>query len=214
MARGRFTTQDVYNFASRWSSEAIIRNLCKTLADDGERVIKAAYESRRWNNRLNNLWDSYVSAVFIDGKLQNGENGTYNTVRYANKKPESKGSRLYGWVSDNVGDIDITGRGEAKNFLESYQLRHGFEKGIRLVVVAAMFYASLLENKGYQVLSQIDYQLMKLRNKKYKVRVAYYAGGHIDYDIPEVFFEVKRTRRATYGANSFAGFSKSKNVFG
>ena len=211
MAR-KVSSRSILNLCKNWgskrSSEAIIRNLIKSLANDGERVIKAAYESRNWKNRLNNLQDSYVSAVFYNGKLQE------ETVRYVNDEPQSKGSRLYGWVSDNVGDIDLTGRGEAKNFLESYQLRHGFEKGIRLVVVAAMFYASLLENNGYRVLSQIDYQLMKLRNKKYKVRVAYYAGGHIDYDVPNIFFEVKRTRRATYGANSFAGFSKSKNVFG
>ena len=196
------------NWSSKRSSEAIIRNLIKSLANDGERVIKAAYESRNWKNRLNNLQDSYVSAVFYNGKLQE------ETVRYVNDEPQSKSGRDYGWISDNVGDMYLTGRGEAENFLKSYQLRHNFEKGIRLVVVAAMFYASLLENKGYQVLSQIDYQLMKLRNKKYKVRVAYYAGGHIDYDVPNIFFEVKRTRRATYGANSFAGFSKSKNVFG
>lgn len=217
MARGGLTTQDVYNFAKRWSSEAIRRNLIKALADDGERVIRRAYNSKRWNNRLNNLWDSFVSAVFIDGKLQNGEggvHGTYDTVRYANDSPQSKGSRLYGWVSENVGDIDITGRGEAANFLASYELRHGFEKGIRLVVAATMFYATFLEDKGYQVISQIDYQLMKLRNKKYSVRVAYYAGGDIKYDFPEILFEVKRTDTATYGANSFVGFSKGKELFG
>lgn len=217
MARGGLTTQDVYNFAKRWSSEAIIRNLVKALADDGERVIRRAYNSRRWDNRLNNLWDSFVSAVFINGKLQNGkgkEHGTYNTIRYANDTPQSKGSRLYGWVSGNVGDIDITGRGEAANFLASYELRHGFEKGIRLVVAATMFYATFLEDQGYQVISQIDYQLMKLRNKKYNVRVAYYAGGDIKYDFPEILFEVKRTDTATYGANAFKGFSKGKELFG
>lgn len=208
MARGGLTTQDVYNFAKRWSSEAITRNLVKALADDGERVIRRAYNSKRWNNRLNNLWDSFVSAVFIDGKLQS------NTVRYANDKPESKGSRIYGWVSGNVGDIDITGRGEAANFLASYQLRHGFEKGIRLVVAATMFYATFLEDQGYQVISQIDYQLMKLRNKKYNVRVAYYASGDIKYDFPKILFEVKRTDTATYGANAFKGFSKGKGLFG
>lgn len=211
MAR-KVSSRSILNLCKNWgskrSSEAIIRNLIKSLANDGERVIKAAYESRNWKNRLNNLQDSYVSAVFYNGKLQK------ETVRYVNDEPQSKRGRDYGWISDNVGDMYLTGRGEAANFLASYQLRHNFEKGIRLVVVAAMFYASLLENKGYQVLSQIDYQLMRLRNKKYKVRVAYYAGGHIDYEVPEVFFEVKRTRRASYGANSFAGFSKSKNVFG
>lgn len=217
MARGGLTTQDVYNFAKRWSSEAIIRNLVKALADDGERVIRRAYNSKRWNNRLNNLWDSFVSAVFINGKLQNGEggeHGTYDTRRYANDTPQSKGSRIYGWVSGNVGDIDITGRGEAANFLASYELRHGFEKGIRLVVAATMFYATFLEDQGYQVISQIDYQLMKLRNKKYNVRVAYYAGGDIRYDFPEILFEVKRTDTATYGANSFKGFSRGKGLFG
>lgn len=217
MARGRLTTQDVYNFAKRWSSEAIVRNLVKTLADDGEMAIRNAYNSRKWKNRLNNLWDSFVSAVFINGKVQNGEggeHGTVNTIRYANDSPQSKGSRLYGWVSGNVGDIDITGRGEAANFIASYELRHHFEKGIRLVVAATMFYATFLEDQGYQVISQIDYQLMKLRNKKYSVRVAYYAGGDIKYDFPKILFEVKRTDTATYGANSFKGFSKGKELFG
>lgn len=185
-----------------------MRNLVKALTADGEMVIRRAYNSKRWDNRLNNLWDSFVSAVFIDGKLQS------DTVRYANDTPQSKGSRIYGWVSENVGDIDITGRKAAADFLASYQLRHGFEKGIRLVVAATMFYATFLEDKGYQVISQIDYQLMKLRNKKYNVRVAYYAGGDIKYDFPKILFEVKRTDTATYGANAFKGFSKGKELFG
>lgn len=216
MARGRLTTQYVYNFAKRWSSEAIIRNLVKTLADDGEMVIRRAYESGTWHNRLNNLWDSFVSAVFIDGKLQNGEgkeHGTYNTIRYANDTPQSTRGRDYGRVSDYTGDIYVTGREEAANFLASYEQRHRFEKGIRLVVAVTMFYATFLERKEYQVISQVDYQLMKLRNKKYNVRVAYYAGGHIKYNIPEILFEVKRTQDATYGANTFVGFSKGKELF-
>jgi hypothetical protein len=122
------------------------------LANDGERAIKEAYATREFRNRSFNLKDSYGSAVYVDGKL------IKRTIRYLG--PEDATNALsVGWIWDKprslpdfrgarrlTGDeIQMTGREEVMDFFSHY-VPSG--KGIELVIVAAMWYANVLEKGG------------------------------------------------------------------
>lgn len=156
------------------SKDKYIRQLVEELANDGERIIKAAYETRGFNNRTYNLHDSYASAVYVNGVLR------HNTIRYvgaemANSRTNDK--ELGDYAGDRTrpvyrggdkrylkGDtIQAYGRDEAKRFFNDYKPPK--DGGIQLVVIAAMFYAGIVESKGYQVLSQSYTELIALANK-------------------------------------------------
>lgn len=127
------------------------------LANEGYRIIKKAYDSKGWENRTYNLHNSYVSAVYVKGKLRS------DSIRYLSNEPKPPKSE-YAWKAENrpYGDIDIeNGRKEAENFLASYGRNHKTH-GIRLVVAAAMFYSGFLEAKGYRVLSTVQADLESL----------------------------------------------------
>lgn len=162
----------------RISKDKYISKLVAELADEGEHIIKLAYESRGFKNRTKNLKDSYASAVYVDGKLR------YNSIRYvgpeeaslADAREDEKvlghydGERtrpLYRAAGPDKryrpGDpVKAYGRDEARRFLNDYKPK---EKGIQLVIIAAMFYAGWVERSGYHVLSQSYTDLLALANK-------------------------------------------------
>lgn len=157
-----------------FNKEAYIRQLVAQLANDGERIIKTAYNTRGFNNRTYNLHDSYASAVYVNGVLR------HNTIRYIG--PEKAKLNTSHELGDYAGDrtrpvyrgtggdkryltgdtIVAYGRDEAIRFLNDYK---PIGSGIQLVVIAAMFYAGIVESKGYQVLSQSYTELMALAKK-------------------------------------------------
>lgn len=133
----------------------------QALANKGEEIINKAYRSRDWNNRTYNLHDSYVSAVFVDGKLD------ASTIRYVDEGTElSKYAVDVGKVGSKYYDgdpIQTNGREEAEEFLKAYQKRNRAKGNrIQLVIAAAMFYSGILESKGFSVLANIEWDLFDL----------------------------------------------------
>ena len=105
------------------SGGVLIKALISQLADDGEKAIRQAYEGREFTNRTYNLHDSYGSAVYYNGNL------VKSSIRYIGAEMAEEDERY--------------GRNEVNDFFANYRPKN--RKGIDLVIVAAMFYADILE---------------------------------------------------------------------
>ena len=101
----------------------LIKALISQLADDGEKAIREAYEGREFTNRTYNLHDSYGSAVYYNGNL------VKSSICYIGAEMAEEDERY--------------GRNEVNDFFANYRPKN--RKGIDLVIVAAMFYADILE---------------------------------------------------------------------
>lgn len=129
--------------------------LIDSLAKDGEKIIKKAYETKTYKDRTYNLHDSYGSAVYYKGVL------LPNTIYYTTPNA-TKTKKWYGSL--------IKGHSELIDFLQEYEGGSGLE----LVVVAAMPYASILENQEgrvrqkYKVISGVTLDMNNLTLQKYK----------------------------------------------
>ena len=156
-----------------------LRKLINELADDGARAIHFAFTSRGFVNRSYNLHDSYGSAVYVNGSLYP------ETIRYvgsqmarersAKEMGNYSGDRT--WPDKNkkrhyTGDTGYAeGRKEVYRFFLDYQSKGSSKSGVELVIVAAMFYASILESgKGtlrrkYQVISGATNHMNYLASK-------------------------------------------------
>lgn len=137
--------------------DAFTRDLVNALAKLGGEAALHAYRNRSFTNRTFNLHDSYGSAVYINGVLQE------RTIRYAGgqmshrpgilkrtikptKRRSKLGQRYYRYGKNGREVLHIFFRGN------DYYKGHKFGKsGIVLVVVAAMWYAGMLAKKGYRV---------------------------------------------------------------
>ena len=141
--------------AKNLSKNRYVRQLVDELAEWGHKAIIRAYNKKDWHNRTYNLHDSYASAVYVDGKLQQrtirfvGEEMSsfvhatgrdYSVSRHDFLDPDRKG---YRW--GNEDEILTNGRDEAIAFLRQYVPN---TSGVQLVVIAAMFYADILERGG------------------------------------------------------------------
>ena len=153
------------------SAKNIEDEVIKFLTEQGEKIIKQAYSRRNWKNQTYNLHDSYGSAVFKDGNLLR------SSIRYVSNTPKADANRndkslgnYHGQRSkaqkgssyrefNKSGDsrfldgdeILAYGRDEINKFFNSYKL--ATTSGLELVVVAAMYYAGILESGKYQVIS-------------------------------------------------------------
>ena len=105
------------------SGGVLIKALISQLANDGEKAIREAYEGREFTNRTYNLHDSYGSAVYHNGTL------VKSSIRYIGAEMAEEDERY--------------GRNEVNDFFSNYRPKN--RKGIDLVIVAAMFYADILE---------------------------------------------------------------------
>lgn len=117
-----------------------VQMLVSALADEGLYAISQAYEKRGYTNRLYNLHDSYGSAVYVDGVLDK------STIRYIDPEMSKKGRSMPDFRGNRrlEGDeIIMNGREEVMDFFQHYSAPRG---EICLVIVAAMFYASILEH--------------------------------------------------------------------
>lgn len=128
--------------------QEFLDELVQYLADEGERIIKAAYQSHTFQNRLYNLHDSYGSSVFVAGIEQPG------CRRYA--EPE----RSQGVRNSNIGREE-TGRQAIDRYFNDYAKRTRNDH-VELVVCAAMFYASFLENPEEAPHIQHKYKVIAL----------------------------------------------------
>jgi hypothetical protein len=139
--------------------DAFTRDLVNALAKLGGEAVLYAYRKKSFTNRTFNLHDSYGSAVYVNGVLQE------RTIRYAGgqmshrpgilkqtgntpKKRRSKlGKRYYRYGKNGRDVLHVFFRGN------EYYKGHKFGKsGIVLVVVAAMWYAGMLAKKGYRII--------------------------------------------------------------
>lgn len=175
----------------------ITRGLVVGLANAGEDIINKAYQRRDWANRTGNLHDSYVSAVFVNGVLVDGEKTIQivgksgkmesillpSTIRFVDggsqkaKRAIEVGTIGTKYYSGNP--IQTTGHEEALEFLKAYKQRgRGKMDKVQLVIAAAMYYSGILESKGYTVLSNIEWDLIDL------LRDGIYAEGLLTTSIP------------------------------
>lgn len=145
------------------SSKNTLNYLIDQLAKDGEIAIQTAYNRRDFTNRTYNLHDSYGSAVYHNGRLLK------KTIRYVGPEqattglnqgrvwnkgrsmPNYKGERRF-----KGDEVEMRGREEVMDFFSQYTPQG---RGLELVIVAAMFYASFLEDgagnmkRKYKVIS-------------------------------------------------------------
>jgi hypothetical protein len=141
----------------------LFNRLINELAAEGEKALRTAYRLRGYKNRLYNLRDSYGSAVYYNGRLLR------HTIRYLGPemgKPIdntgwtwNKQRSMPDWRGERrqKGDeIPMRGRDEIMEFFQKYKPS---VSGLHLVIVAAMWYANVLEKGGggikrkYQVIS-------------------------------------------------------------
>lgn len=136
--------------------DTLINKLIDELAEEGFAAINIAYRHRDFTNRTYNLYDSYGSAVYYNGKLikrsiryvgeekNNNDTGYFMGTnwrwRHQKSLPDFRGDRY--WKDD---PIRMTGRTEVMDFFSEYTPP---KKGLQLVVVAAMWYANILEEGG------------------------------------------------------------------
>lgn len=114
--------------------EAVIYNLCYV----GEQVLNRARTTNSYKDQTGNLRSSLGYIVIVDGEVVT----------------------VGGFVASDKGTDKVTGQKEGKAYAE--QLVERFPKGIVLIVVAGMSYASYVSAKGYDVLDSAQLLADKL----------------------------------------------------
>lgn len=130
--------------------DAVTRDLVNACATIGYRAAMAAYRNHTYQHRTYALHDSYGSAVYLNGKL------IPETIRYVNRARQRAGD-VRGWRGSRDpegtrGKSFDTGRKALQAYLENPPRMTKRSKGITILVVAAQWYATILEGKGYKVL--------------------------------------------------------------
>lgn len=132
-----------------------INMYAKMLADEGEKLIKTAYEKANFDkNKTQNLHDSYGSCVFYNRKE------VPNTRRYVGRKA------VVG-KKNPQGEL-VLGRAEIDSYFDTYKSK---ADGFELITAAGIFYAEILEKgkgrlkKKYRVISGLDSSINELASK-------------------------------------------------
>ena len=130
--------------------DAVTRDLVNACASLAYKAALDAYRNHTYKHRTYALHDSYGSAVYLDGKL------IPETIRYVNRSRQSR-SDIRGWRGSRDpegarGKNFDTGRKALQAYLENPPRMSKRSKGITILVVAAQWYATILEGKGYTVL--------------------------------------------------------------
>lgn len=127
----------------KWRNDAIAY-LVNELTNLGQEACIQAIQQRGYQNRLGNLHDSIGSAVYVDGKL------VPSSRRYA-ESPIS--SAPYKNKGKNGNGEYMNGRQAIDDYWSKHQELPRSKNAVELVVIAATFYAGILEAKGVQVIS-------------------------------------------------------------
>ena len=130
--------------------DALTRDLVNACATLGYKAAMAAYRNHTYQHRTYALHDSYGSAVYLNGRL------VPETIRYVNRARQRAGD-VRGWRGSRnpegaSGKNFDTGRKALQAYLENPPRMSKRSKGITILVVAAQWYATILEGKGYKVL--------------------------------------------------------------
>lgn len=148
---GKITSlAELKELAKSFDAEQRIEDILDFLKEEGESIITEAYNTKGFKDQTGNLHDSYVCGVFLNGNLKRSAyvgNEMSSTYReYAN--------------STVGGEVEAKkGREEAQKFLKEYQFSKGRSGGITMVIAAAMFYSTIVERRGYQVLAHVQWRL-------------------------------------------------------
>lgn len=143
-----------------------IRNriIAEALMAEGKRLVDLAVSTSTFKNRTFSLRSSMACCLYYDGKEFNsnliGKNvGMESFVSGVNEIPSRYYSNIHEVDNETLRKIN----GEPKTaydcldeFFEAYKAPKG---KWQLVVVAAMPYASFVEEKGYQVLSMVGAEM-------------------------------------------------------
>jgi hypothetical protein len=108
---------------------AMMRDMVKALSTLGYFAMMDAYGKHSFTHRSRNLHDSYASAVYVNGEL------IENSIKYVGGVLSRK--------------IDYTTHKTGRDTVNEYLHSHHFgakNNEIVLVVIAAMFYAGILED--------------------------------------------------------------------
>lgn len=186
----------------------ITLDIVKALTQLGWEASLVAYRKKSFKNRTFNLHDSYASAVYVDGVLQErtirymgGE--ISSRIGYLRKSAEPKRKRKKGKLGQRYYRYGKSGREVLNTFFRGnkWYKGHSFgKKGIVLIVVAAMWYAGFLEGKGYKVVTDVGNQFIK-DNLDKTLRPIYEK-----YGIPRKmirFSAIARVDEDWYGADDF-----------
>lgn len=181
--------------------------LYEYLLNEGEAIMKKAYEQKDYTDRTYNLHDSYVAAVFNNGKCYGyrtlDPQATVRTGWYG-----AMGDKHYGTTKDS--DFSLSGHEEAENFVMSYEASHTNEKGVKLVVAAVMFYADILEQqqgklrRKYKVISHVDSEFARLQNRGLSIPMKSYAGA--PWKAIKIPSNVIRKKNVETGGGTFKGW--------
>lgn len=191
------------NFERMFNPEMITYAVAQALAEEGKKLIVEAYESRMWQNRTHNLRYSFVSFVVANGKLIEGTERFLDDSNES-EEPLSTTTRPKNYGEDEDGGFALTGRDEAKNFIKSYVSKHTNEKGVHLVVAAAMYYASILEKHlGFDVISHIEYSLPRVLQNIKTLKYTPYRGAHHTLEIKGLKGVARRVNDVAEGARTF-----------
>ena len=116
----------------KYIEDQFTQDMVRALRDLGYAAMNDAYARRGFSNRTGNLHDSYASAVYVNGAI------VRSTLRYL-ENPLSK---------TRDSKTGKTGHQTAKEYMEG----HSFgakNNEIVLVVIAAMYYAGILEDSPH-----------------------------------------------------------------
>lgn len=138
--------KDFKKYKSMMQPDLIKKDLIRSLAREGKRLISAAYATRTYEKRTGYLHDSYVSAVFDNGVL------LPKTIRFLDARQHKMPPRA-----------TMSAEDAAKLFLSKYQFAKGRKGGLALVVAAAAWYSGILEGRGYRVISHIYSEMENIK---------------------------------------------------
>lgn len=113
------------------------RDIVRALSRLGVKAMNDAYAKKRFTRRTGNLEDSYGCAVFVRGKV------VQSSIKYLGGNPISK---------KKDRNTHKTGRQTVRDYFLNWSYGKGQDE-IVLVVIAAMYYAGILESQGRYVIT-------------------------------------------------------------
>lgn len=131
--------------------DALTRDLVAACATLGYHAGLDAYRNHSYKHRTFALHDSYASAVYLNGML------VETSIRYINRSRQKKGDTR-AWrgsknpETKNPWEFGYYGRDSVKNYFQENK-KNRKRNGISIVVIAAQWYASIVEGNGYTVLN-------------------------------------------------------------
>lgn len=142
-----------------------LAQILQRLEQEGNRILQECESERDYTHRTNNLYDSYGYGIYVFGKMT-------KAGYLSSSKTATESRKWYGQ--------DVSGREQITKFLNS---EYKPTKGIDMVVVAAMPYATVLENASsgqkhkYRVISMSYDKLKQLQGEIKGASVVNIFGG-------------------------------------